>query len=137
MPASAAEVVARAGSGDDVIGWKLDRVQRRELLQQFLPKFRNTIADHVTLVVNAVHDAPLPQETEGEIIGRVEDSAGVEAMIVAIGGTTDRPGGGTFHLTWSLADGRKAKESNDAIAECGWVAFDAPTSVRLHPARFR
>jgi hypothetical protein len=137
MPASAAEVAARAGSGDDVIGWKLDRDQRRELLQQFPPKFQNTIADHVTLVVKAARDAPLPHETRGEIIGRVEDGAGVEAMVVAIGGTTDRPGGGTFHLTWSLADGRKAKESNDVIAECGWVAFDAPMSVRLHPARFR
>jgi hypothetical protein len=120
-----------------VIGWKLDRYQRHDLLHEFPPKFANPIADHVTLAVNAAQDAPLPHETHGEIIGRIDDGAGVEAMVVAIGGTSDRPRGGTFHITWSLTHGRKAKESNDVIAQRGWVAFDTPVSIRLHPARFR
>ena len=44
-----AKAAAQAGSGDSVIGWKLDRDQRRELLQQFPPRFDNVVADHVTL----------------------------------------------------------------------------------------
>jgi hypothetical protein len=136
MAPSAQEAAARAGRGDRVTGWKLDRDQRRELLQQFPPKFRNVVADHVTLQSKAADDAPLPQETDGEIVGRVEDGRGVEAMIVSIGGTTDRPDGGTYHITWSLGDGREAKESNDVLAAQAWVMFDLPMPVRLHPEIF-
>ncbi len=127
---------AHAGRGDNVTGWKLDRDQRRELLQQFPPKFRNVVADHVTLHSGAADDAPLPQEIEGEIVGRVDDGKGVEAMIVAIGGTTDRPDGSTYHITWSLEEGREAKESNNVLVQQKWVMFDLPMPIRLEPARF-
>jgi hypothetical protein len=137
MAPSAMEAADKAGSGDSVIGWKLDPAQRKELLQQFPPKFRNVVADHVTLQAKVASDAPLPQETEGEIVGRVDDGRGVEAMVVRIGGTTDRPDGSTYHITWSLEDGRRAKESNDVLAEQRWVMFDLPMPVRLRPARFR
>ena len=87
MAHSAPEAAAQAGRGDSVTGWKLDRDQRRELLQQFPPRYRNVVADHVTLQARAADDAPLPQETDGEIVGRADDGKGVEAMIVAIDGT--------------------------------------------------
>src|SRR5688572_7781448 len=102
MAPSAQQASAQAGKGDSVIGWKLDREQRKELLQQFPPRYRDLDADHVTLQIKAAEDAPLPQENEGEIVGRVDDGKGVEAMVVAIGGTTDRPDGSTYHITWSL-----------------------------------
>ena len=136
MAPSAQEAAALAGRGDTVTGWKLDREQRVELLQQFRPRFRNVVADHVTLQSDASEEAPLPQETDGEIVGRVDDGRGVEAMIVSIGGTTDRPDGGTYHITWSLEDGREAKESNDVLAGQRWVMLDLPMPVRLEPARF-
>lgn len=132
----AQEAAAAARGGDSVIGWKLDREQRKELLQQFPPSFRNVVADHVTLASPPAKDAPLPQETEGEIIGRADDGRGVEAMVVAIGGTTDRPDGSTYHITWSLEEGREAKESNDVLREQDWVIFDLPMPVALHPAHW-
>ena len=72
------------------------------------------------------------------IIGRADDDEGVEAMVVEIDGTSDRPDGSTFHITWSLdrAKGRGAIESNDVIRERGWTAFDAPVDVSVIPARF-
>ena len=70
---------------------------------------------------SAAADAPLPPEADGEIVGRADDGSGVEAMVVRLGGTTDRPDGSTYHITWSLADGRRAKESNDVIAARGWT----------------
>ena len=136
MAPSAQEAAALAGRGENVTGWKLDRDQRRELLQQFPPRFGNVVADHVTLQGKAADDAPLPEETEGEMIGRVDDGRGVEAMIVSIGGTTDRPDGSTYHITWSLADGREARESNDVLAREEWAMFDLPMPIRLKPARF-
>jgi hypothetical protein len=136
MAPSARDAANQAGSGDHVIGWKLDREQRKELLQQFTPKFRNVVADHVTLQAKVAKDAALPEETLGEIVGRVDDGQGVEALVVSIGGTTDRPDGSTYHITWSLEDGRRAKESNDVIAEHGWTGIDLPMPVKLRPARF-
>lgn len=137
MAPSAAQAFESAGSGDVVIGWKLDPEQRKELLQQFPPQFGNVVADHVTLRPRSSPKAPLPEETLGEIVGRASDGKGVEAMVVRIHGTIDRPGGGTYHLTWSLADGRRARESNDVIAAQGWQPIALPMPVKLVPARFR
>ncbi|HEY0625520.1 MAG TPA: hypothetical protein VGD10_02185 [Allosphingosinicella sp.] len=126
----------RAEKGDTVIGWKLDREQRKELLQQFPPKYSEVVADHVTLAAKVAKKAELPCETEGEIIGRSDDGKGVEAMVVRLGGTTDRPDGSTYHITWSLEKGRRAKESNDVIRDHGWKPLEMPMPVQLQPARF-
>lgn len=136
MPPSAQQAFAAAGEGDGVIGWKLDRDQRTELLQQFPPRYGEIDADHVTLRTRAARDSALPDESFGEIVGRADDGEGVEAMVVAIGGTTDRPDGSTFHITWSLGPGREARESNDVLAALGWTAFDLPMPVRLIPGRW-
>ena len=136
MAPSAKIAHEQAGKGDGVIGWKLDLGQRAELLQQFPPKYRAVDADHVTLTVRASRKAALPEETHGEIVGRGDDGRGVEAMVVRIAGTTDRPDGSTYHITWSLEPGRKAKESNDVLREQAWVPFDLPMPVRLQPARW-
>lgn len=137
MALSARQASDQAGRGDGVIGWKLDRAQRKELLQQFPPRYRNVDADHVTLKTRAAPDADLPEERLGEIVGRVDDGKGVEAMVVRIGGTTDRPDGSTYHVTWSLEDGRSAHESNDVLREREWEAFELPMPVRLDPGRWR
>jgi len=136
MAPSASQAADLAREGESVIGWKLDEAQRRELVQQFPPRYRNLIADHVTLQSKVARDTPLPQEVEGAIVGRADDGRGVEAMVVTIDGITDRPDGSTYHITWSLEDGRAAKESNDVIAEQGWTEFALPMPVKLKPARF-
>jgi len=120
----------------NALGWKLDRDQRAELLQQFPPRYRNVVADHVTLRTNVALGAPPPPQAEAEIVGRADDGEGVEAMVVRLNGTTDPPDGSTYHITWSLADGRRAKESNDVIAAHGWVDFDLPMPVLLKAARW-
>ncbi len=125
----------RAKSGDTVIGWKLDRADRSRLLERFPPKFSETIADHVTLRSRVARDSELPCETAGEIVGRIDDDAGVEAMVVRIDGTTGRPDGSIYHITWSLGRDRHARESNDVIARLGWQPLE-PIPIRLEPASF-
>ena len=136
MGTSARQAYETAGKGEAIIGWKLDREQRKELLQQFPPKFSEVVADHVTLAARVRQSAELPSEEHGEIIGRIDDGQGVEAMVVRIDGTTDRPDGSTYHITWSLSRGRRAKESNDVIARLGWEDIELPMPVKLQPARF-
>ena len=136
MAPSADQAHEQAGQGDSVIGWKLDRADRDDLLGRYPPRFTNVVADHVTLASKASRNAPLPQETEALIVGQADDGKGVEAMIVAIGGTTDRPDGSVYHITWSLEDGRRARESNTMLASQKWKMFD-PIPIRLRPARFK
>ena len=126
--------MARPGT---VIGWKLDRGQREELLQQYPARYLDAIADHVTLKTDAAADA-LPSRVEAAIVGHADDGDSLECVVVTIDGTTDRPDGSTFHITWSLdkSKGRRARESNDLLKERGWNRFDQPVPIKLEPARF-
>ena len=133
---SAREAYERAAPGSHVIGWRLDREQRGDLLARFAAAYAQPVADHVTLRSRVAADSALPQEVEAEIVGRADDGGGVEAMVVSLGGTTERPDGGCYHITWSLGPGRHARESNDVIAARGWEAIDPPVPVRLKPETF-
>lgn len=114
------------------VGWALDRGQRAALLARFPPRYAEAVADHVTLKFGG-QEAKLPTETAGQIVGEADDGAGVQALVVRIGGTTDRPDGSTYHITWSLAPGREAKESNDVIRGFGWQPLPEPVNVVLKP----
>ncbi len=120
-----------------VTGWKLPQVERELLLRRFPPKYENVVADHVTLRVGATPDTPLPNKPDGSaVVGRADDGTGVECLVVEIDGTVDRPDGSTYHITWSLGPGRRARESNDVLREQGWEFIEAPIPVELEPARF-
>lgn len=136
MTLSAQQAFDKARPGQSVIGWALDPAQRKELLLQFPPKFAQVVADHVTLAARVAGDSALPGAVTGEIVGRVDDGKGVEALVVAIDGDTARPDGSRFHLTWSLGEGRRAKESNDVIAALGWEPIALPMPVKLAPRRW-
>ena len=133
---SAAQAHAGARPGRRVIGWKLDRTEREALLAQFAPRYAQPVADHVTLRAHVHESSVLPPASTGVIVGRSDDGQGVEAMVVQVDGTMERPDGGTYHITWSLAAGRRAVESNDVIAARGWEPVDPPMPVRLVPALF-
>jgi hypothetical protein len=120
-----------------VTGWKLPQVERELLLRQFRPKYENVVADHVTLRVGATPDTPLPPRPESSrVVGRADDGESLECLVVALDGSTDRPDGSTYHITWSLGPGRRARESNDVLRDKGWDYLDAPIAVELEPARF-
>ena len=114
-------------------GWKLDRAQRDELLGQFPPRYERPVADHVTQKPNG---DGLPPDAKIVIVGRTDDDSGVEAMVVTVDGSVDRPDGSIYHITWSLGPGRKARESNDVLKAQGWKELDHPVPVTLTPARF-
>ena len=106
------------------------------LLDRFPPVYENVIADHVTLRVGATPDTPLPRKPAAQIVGRANDGDSLECLVVKLDGATDRPDGSTYHITWSLGPGRKARESNDVLRDQGWDYIDAPIEIDLQPARF-
>lgn len=121
-----------------VTGWRLDEAERAELLARFKPLFPDVIADHVTLCMGAGKGTGQPVEQDGSIVGEIDDGAGLQALVVSIGGTTDRWDGSSYHITWSLdrSLGRRPAESSAMIARLGWRELAEPVPIRLHPAKF-
>jgi hypothetical protein len=119
-----------------VLGWLLPAEERESLLALVPPRYERVVAHHVTLKAGAKRNHPLPRETAGRVMGVADDGRGVQALVVEIGGTTSRPGGSAYHVTWSLGPGRRPVESNDVIREHGWTPLEAPRPIRLEPALF-
>ncbi|QDP20055.1 hypothetical protein [Sphingomonas xanthus] len=123
-------------SRGSVTGWKLDRDDRAKLLALFPPQYADTDADHVTLA-RQPRGADLPPEVDAQVVGRADDGDSLECLVVSVDGTTDRPDGSTFHITWSLdRSKRQARESNNLLKENGWQPIDRPIPIRIEPARF-
>jgi hypothetical protein len=70
------------------------------------------------------------------VVGRADDCDSLECLVVEIDGTTQRPDGSTYHVTWSLGPGRRARQSNDLLRDRGWDHIEKPIPVELTPARF-
>jgi hypothetical protein len=119
-----------------VTGWKLPAGERERLIERFPPKYENVIADHVTLRVGATPQTPMPRKASARIVGRADDGDSLECLVVELDGTTNRPDGSTYHITWSLESGRKAVESNAVLRDRGWEPIEAPIAIELEPARF-
>ena len=119
-----------------VAGWLLHPGDRDRLMAVLPPVYPEVVAHHVTLRSGVRQDFPLPAETEAFVVSTADDGAGVQALVVEIGGSTRRLDGSTYHITWSLGPGRRAVESNDVIRERGWTAMGERRRVRLEPKVF-
>ena len=120
---------------DPILGWKLDLAGRTELLARFPPVYAETVADHVTFGRKSKAPA-MPVAGRATVVGRADDGRGVEALVVEVNGTPGRWDGGTYHVTWSLGPGRKAKESNEVIVAQGWQPVDGRPGAGLIPAEW-
>jgi len=116
-------------------GWLLPERDRAELLQRFPPVYHDVIAHHITLAMG-VHE--LPTATIATVVGMVDDDEGIQALVVAVDGSMERPDGGTYHITWSVdreTFNRKPFHSNEVIAEIGWKPC-WPITINLEPMVF-
>ena len=104
------------------VGWILDEPDRSRLLERFPPRFDRIVAHHVTLWGHRER-APVPPPAVMAVIGHAADTA-IEALIVTVDGSAERPDGGTFHCTWSLdpMSDRVPKDANAMIAVRNWTS---------------
>lgn len=119
-----------------VLGWRLGAKARALLLERFPPVWPDVVADHVTLGSPNKEQMSAPDADYGTEVGHVSEGSGHEALVVNIDGTTVRPDGRTYHITWSIdrARGRKPKDSNNALARLDWNRLHDPILIRLIPA---
>lgn len=118
------------------VGWELPASERARLLAVFPPSYSRVMAHHCTLKFGVTSDELLPTAQEGLVVGVADDGVGVQALVLKIGGTIHRPGGGVYHITWSLGTGRKPMESNHVIAREGFTPVQPAIPVRLTPKFF-
>ncbi len=89
------------------------------LFDQIPTRYPKKIAHHVTHKFPAQHEELPPKITSAQIIAEYwDDEMGVQAVEVMLDGSTIRPDGKTYHITWSLdpAKGAKPVMSNQLIA---------------------
>lgn len=106
-------------------GWEISGHARSALASQFPPRFSDFIGHHITHQFPAKSDTPLPEASNIEVVGYGWDEAGLEALVIAVDGSTTRPDGRIYHVTWSLdrEAGFKPKDSNRVLAS-GWTAVN-------------
>ena len=100
------------------IAYVLSEKSRKSVLQEFPPLFDKFFAHHVTYQFGVSHTTPLPdQPTSVKLVQEViDEELNVQCFVVEVNGSTRRPDGGTFHLTFSLDPAvSKPKDSNQAI----------------------
>ncbi len=104
---------------------------RAKLLERFPPKFPEFIGHHITYAVKVPISDPLPEASKFRVIGYAIDEEGLECLVVEVDGTTVRPDGKTFHITWSLdrQAGFKPVDSNTVIAEKGFEKIENPINI--------
>jgi hypothetical protein len=114
------------------IAYNLTDASRDLLLERFPPRFENVVCHHITVQHDVPAEHPLPEAASLEVVGYAVDESGVEALVVSVNGTCERPLGGTFHITHSLAEGRAKVESN-ALLEYGWHWLAEPIEFEAVP----
>lgn len=107
-------------------GYELTDSAHYQLLGHIEPIHPDVVAHHVTHEFGVYES--LPPDTNSVRVVAVANNDRVQAAIVKVGGTTQRPDGGTYHITISLdrAAGAKPKDSNDLIADSrNWQSVDS------------
>lgn len=97
-------------------GYELSPESRSQIARYFPPKYSKFIGHHVTERYPSKPTDPAPdQPKEVKVIGYIDSGDGVEGFLVQVDGKVNRPSGGKYHLTWSLAEGRKPVETNNYV----------------------
>jgi hypothetical protein len=113
----------------------LDGEDRTELtLWHFPPRFEKFIGHHVTYQFGSSDKDPLPPGKKFEVVGYAAVD-GLEALVVAVDGTIQRPDGGTYHITWTLDPGKYSpKDSNTVIKNNGYTELeDKAIEIKMKP----
>lgn len=111
--------------------FEISGASRADLAKIFPPKFSDFIGHHITYKTGIKSDQPLPEANTFKVVGYAYDEAGIEALVVEVDGSTVRPDGKIYHITWSLDRdaGFKPVKSNDLIANNGYDKI--PNSINI------
>ena len=102
------------------IAFNLSLECRKQVLAQCKPRYEQVFCEHVTHLYGVDRDVDtqikMPEKPKlMRAYAYVCDDLGLECLLVQVDGQRLRPDGKPYHLTLSLADGRKQSDSNQVI----------------------
>jgi hypothetical protein len=118
---------------EEYIAYRFNDQTRERLSELFPPKYPEFIGHHITLRF-VKPNTPLPETPKvAKIVGHADNGEGLEALVVEIDGSINRPDGKIFHITWSLdrQKGFKPVDSNALVAQ-GYEPVD-PIEIMIVP----
>ncbi len=119
--------------GNMYTAYVLTDAAREKLVEKFPPKYEKFIGHHVTIQFGVPKDTQTPDPANIRVIGRADTGDGLEALVVSVDGSQDRPDGKTYHITWSLdPDKYKPVDSNNLVQNARF-SLSMPVSIETTP----
>ena len=103
---------------ENYTAYVLDQSSRDTLEKRFPPKYEKFIGHHITYQFGVPADNETPPPAHVKVVGYIDSGDGLEALVVAVNGSSTRPDGQIFHITWSLnPDKYKPVDSNQLLKQ--------------------
>ena len=83
-------------------GYELSEESRNKLKMLLVPIFNNFMGHHITEKFGVAADYPTPEMPDSVVVvGRaIDKKLEVDALLVEINGSSNRPDGSKYHITW-------------------------------------
>ena len=117
--------------------YALTQKSRKVLYLLYPPKYPEFIGHHITEEFGVPKDAAPPDEPVlVQVVGYIDNGDGVEGFVVEIDGSSDRPSGGKYHITWSIyrERGYKPFNTNEYTGDAEPIK---PVTIEVTPEVFR
>jgi hypothetical protein len=106
------------------LAFVLDAGAKQAIRDHFKPRFRRKVCHHITLQFDLTDESfvVLSEEFNDATLSVVGYQAGngVDCVACSVNGSVRRPDGSIFHVTYSLAPGHGAGESNELLKQQGY-----------------
>lgn len=114
----------------------LNDTDRALLSNAYPPKYPEHVGHHVTVEFGVPEGTSAPEPANVKVVGYIDSGDGLEALVVSVNGSTQRPDGKTYHITWSLDRSKYSpKDSNTLLNNLGKrYTMIRPISVQTTPA---
>jgi len=109
---------------------------RTYLEAKFPPRYSKFVGHHVTIEFGVPRDTVPPTAAEEvKVLGRIDSGDGLEALVVSVNGSRERPDGKAFHITWSLEPEKYSpKDSNELLSNSLRYTMSVPHIINTVPS---
>lgn len=114
--------------------YTLTEKSRKVLYYLNPPKYPEVIGHHITERFGIPEKTPIPKKPElVQVVGYFDSGDGIEGFLVEVNGSSKRPDGGLYHITWSLdrGAGYKPVHSNKFVEQA--KRLSTPVTIEVTP----
>ncbi len=108
---------------------------RDRLTEKFPPTYSKFIGHHVTIDFGVPEDTEIPESADIQVPGKKDSGDGLEALVVAVNGETQRQDGSIYHITWSLEPDKYSPKDSNVLLKNAFFKYKMgmPISIDTEP----